>query len=391
MRIAFYTTTILEHGGGLEKYLTEAAKNLSDLSDFQVDVITMDNEFTEKIAKILGFYYFKKIDKSLLYKESLQLIMKRLGKAGYHKCKNFKELKKKLNEYDIVYSKNELLEAFILKFLVGYRNLPPIVFGCHTPVYYPVADSFHSKLHNFLYNGFVYKWLANGVKAFHVANDFDKKLLADIFPKRNIFMIHNPFNFLQFDKNLKEHLYDFKFDKTKCNILWIARLTEQKGVLSLVNIVNKINKTSVKEGIVFNIIGSGQLENEIVKLKEKWDNVNWFGYVEYRYLPSIYTNNNIFISTSKWESLPFNILEAQAVGLPVVAFDIPGPQDIITDTETGFLVGDEQEFCSAIEKIVNGEKEFNAENIEDSVKRVFNPKDIYIKLVMMFVTVLEKK
>lgn len=391
MKIAFYTTTILEHGGGLEKYLIETAKNISDLQDIQVDVITMDNQFSERLLKILGFYYFKKVDKVLLYKESFDAITERLGSAHYYKCKNFKDLKKKLSEYDIVYSKNELLESFILKFLVGYRNLPPIVFGCHTPVYYPVADSFHSKLHNFLYNGFIYKWLASGVRAFHVANDFDKKLLAGIFPKRDVFLTHNPFNFSQFDENLKAHVYDFKFDVSKKNILWIARLTEQKGVMSLIKIIDEFNKTALKEKVIFNIVGSGQLENEIVKLKEKWDNVNWFGYVEYRYLPSIYDRNDIFISTSKWESLPFNILEAQAIGLPVIAFDIPGPQDIIIDGKTGILVEDEQEFHDAIEKTVNGEGVFNTDQIKISTRQTFDPKDIYTELSAMFTAVLKKK
>lgn len=390
MKIALYATTILELGGGLEKYLIETAKNLSELPDVRVDVITMDDECTKKIEACLGFYYFRKSNKSI-YKEKIENIIDRIGKAHYYKCKNFEELKKRLSEYDVVYSKNELLEAFILKFFIKYKNIPPVIFGCHTPVYYPVTDSLYSKLHNFLYNGFIYKWLANGVKAFHVANAFDKILLEKIFSGKTVFKIYNPFNFLQFDQNMKEYVYDFKFDTSKSNILWIARLTEQKGVMSLIKIIDEINKTDMKEKIVFNIVGNGQLESEIGKLKKKWDNVNWFGYVEYCYLPSIYSQNDIFISTSKWESLPFNILEAQAIGLPVIAFDIPGPQDIIIDEKTGFLVKDEQEFRDKIIKIVSGEKKFDKNEIMNIIKQVFNPKDIYIKLSAMFVAVLEKK
>lgn len=390
MKIAFYATTILELGGGLEKYLIETANNLSEFPDLQVDIITMDDECTKKIEACLGFYYFRKSNKSI-YKEKIENIIDRIGKARYYKCKSFKELKKKLSEYDVVYSKNELLEAFILKFFIGYKNIPPVIFGCHTPVYYPVTSSLQSKLHNFLYIGFTYKWLASGVKAFHVANASDKILLEKTFPGKAVFKIHNPFNFLQFDQNLKGHIYDFKFDISKSNILWIARLTEQKGVLSLVKIIDDINRTDLREKVVFNVVGSGQLEEEITQLKGKWGNVNWFGYVEYRYLPSIYSKNDIFISTSKWESLPFNILEAQAIGLPVIAFDIPGPQDIITNGETGFLVKNEQEFYDMIEKIVSGAKKFNADEIKNITRQIFNPRDIYTELSVMFATVLEKK
>jgi glycosyltransferase involved in cell wall biosynthesis len=390
MRIAFYTTTMLEHGGGLEKYLIETAKNLSEFPDAQVDVITMDNKFTERVANILGFYYFKKIDKALLYKENLDAITERLGNSRYYKRASFKQLSEKLNEYDVIYSKNELLEAFILKFFVGYRNLPPIIFGCHTPVFYPETTSLQSKLHNFLYNGFVYKWLANGVRSFHVANDFDKRLLSGIFPKRNVFMIHNPFNFTQFNENLEKNTYDFQFDASKCNILWIARLTEQKGVSALVNIVEKINTKNGKDKVVFNIVGNGQMDADVAKLAEKWDNVNWLGYVEYRYLPSIYNRNDLFISTSKWESLPFNILEAQSIGLPAIAFDIPGPQDIIRDGSTGFLVKNEDEFCERIFEISDSGKKFDTDEITLSIRKSFDPKDIYAQLFSMLQSVLEK-
>lgn len=391
MKVAFYTTTILEHGGGLEKYLIETANGLSALTDFQVDIFTMDDEFTEKIARYLSFYYFKKVNKEELYKEKLEAISHKLGNAKYIKCKNFKDLKRKLNEYDIVYSKNELLEAFILKFFIGYKKMPPVVFGCHTPIFYPVANSLHAKIHNFLYNGFIYKWLASGVKAFHVANNSDKELLEKTFPYKKVFRIYNPFNVLQFEQNLRQHSYDFNWDRSKYNVLWIARLTEQKGVSSLIDIVNLINKTPYKDKIVFNIFGSGPLGDSVSVLKKGWDNVNWFGHVEYRYLPSIYTNNDIFISTSKWESLPFNILEAQACGIPAIAFDIPGPQDIITNGKTGFLVDSEQEFCDKVLAAAEGEEKFEKNSITKSIERIFNPKDIYLEISEMFRFIVEKK
>lgn len=385
MKIAFHMTTMLEHGGGLEKYLIETAKSFAELPNIKADVVTMDDNFTYKIADLLSFYYLKKIKRKSLHNEALTTIMQRLGKANYYKCKNLKELKKKLNQYDVIYSKNELLEAFILKFCLGYKNIPPVIFGCHTPVHYPVAASIHSKLHNFLYNGFVYQWLASGVKAFHVTNNFDKELLEKLFPKRKVFKIYNPFNLTQFDQNLKRHSYDFQWDKSKCNILWIARLTEQKGVASLVKIINYINKTPWKEKIIFNILGNGPLENKVISLKKKWDNINRFGYVEYQYLPSIYKENDLFISTSKWECFPYNILEAQTEGIPVIAFNIPGPQDIIENKITGFLVDNENDFVQKIISLLNGDKKISKERIVKNTINKFNPKKIYIELKKMFI------
>jgi glycosyltransferase involved in cell wall biosynthesis len=237
----------------------------------------------------------------------------------------------------------------------------------------------------------VYKWLASGVRMFHTTNEFDKKLLERLFPLRRVFKIYNPFNSLQFAENFKTYNFKFIFDASKYNILWIARLTEQKGVKALIRIVDAVNKLGLHKKVVFNIIGNGDLENEIIQLKDRWDNVNWFGYVEYRYLPGIYHRNNLFISTSKWEAFGLNILEAQAVGLPAIAFDIPGPQDIIANDTSGFLVHDESEFFEKIEEVVDGRKEFDSYEIANSINHVFDPLVIYSELKGMFETMIEAK
>ncbi|MBR2203629.1 MAG: glycosyltransferase [Prevotella sp.] len=64
---------------------------------------------------------------------------------------------------------------------------------------------------------------------------------------------------------------------------------------------------------------------------------------------SAYAGGSIFVLTSNAEGMPMTLLEAQQMGLPVVAFDCPyGPADIIMDGETGYLIpltvnGSEQE------------------------------------------------
>ena len=47
---------------------------------------------------------------------------------------------------------------------------------------------------------------------------------------------------------------------------------------------------------------------------------------------------DIFASSSLWEGLPTVILEAMACGVPVVATDIPGTNELVTDEHDGLLV-----------------------------------------------------
>ena len=54
-----------------------------------------------------------------------------------------------------------------------------------------------------------------------------------------------------------------------------------------------------------------------------------------------YLNASVFVMTSRTEGLPMVLLEAQACGLPIVAFDCEtGPSEIVTNGENGYLIAD---------------------------------------------------
>lgn len=64
---------------------------------------------------------------------------------------------------------------------------------------------------------------------------------------------------------------------------------------------------------------------------------------------------DVLLSTSAYEGQSNTILEGMAAGVPVVASDIPGTRDLITDGETGFLapVGDRAEFAGEVYRLLN--------------------------------------
>jgi glycosyltransferase involved in cell wall biosynthesis len=72
-------------------------------------------------------------------------------------------------------------------------------------------------------------------------------------------------------------------------------------------------------------------------LKLKYPDVFFTGYVPHDKLKLWYNEADLFIFPSKFDTFGLVILEAMACGLPVAAYDVPSPKDIIQDGVTGIL------------------------------------------------------
>jgi|SRR5882724_2942798 len=66
------------------------------------------------------------------------------------------------------------------------------------------------------------------------------------------------------------------------------------------------------------------------------DRVIFPGYQEH--LPPFYRSFDIFLMSSRREGLPNSILEAMALGLPVVTTDVAGTKELVINGETGFVL-----------------------------------------------------
>ncbi|NJL97294.1 glycosyltransferase family 4 protein [Candidatus Gracilibacteria bacterium] len=275
MKICFFKIPVQELGGGLENYFSQTASYFSKNYTGEFDIITLDKNTTQKLENFLQFYYFKK-EKNFINKENIKQIKKSILPAKYFQAKNKKELITLFNKYDLIYCKNEILEALYLNFFVGFKNIPPVLFGVHTPLIYPLANSIHSKLHNLMYGGYLYKFVTRQVKAFHVLNSFDKKNIHRIHPKKITKLIHNPFDSKNFRNLSKKVSKQIIFNSTKINILWVGRFTDQKGVNDIKSIIEKINQSEYLEGKVdWNFVGEGEKKYIITSLSKKFTNIKY--------------------------------------------------------------------------------------------------------------------
>ncbi len=119
----------------------------------------------------------------------------------------------------------------------------------------------------------------------------------------------------------------------------VARLEKRKGHKFLIDAFKNIVKKQKNSHIKLLIIGEGNkkeyLENYVKELN-LGDKVIFTGYRED--VEELMAVMNIFVLTSLREGLPRVLVQAAAVGMPSVAFNVDGVSEIIKDNYNGFLV-----------------------------------------------------
>ena len=83
--------------------------------------------------------------------------------------------------------------------------------------------------------------------------------------------------------------------------------------------------------------------------------VRFAGFLDMQQKASLGNECDIFINTNHVDNMPVAIVEACAMGLPVVATDVGGIKDLLTDGETALLVpdNDDEAMVRAIKRLLN--------------------------------------
>ncbi|VVE67282.1 glycosyl transferase [Pandoraea captiosa] len=122
--------------------------------------------------------------------------------------------------------------------------------------------------------------------------------------------------------------------------LLIARLLRDKGVLEYVEAARAIR--AAMPHVVFQILGAADVENPTAISRAEVDDWQREGVIDYLgttgdVRPFI-ANAHCVVLPSYREGLSRTLLEAAAMGRPLVATDVPGCRDVIDDGVTGYLV-----------------------------------------------------
>jgi phosphatidylinositol alpha-mannosyltransferase len=142
----------------------------------------------------------------------------------------------------------------------------------------------------------------------------------------------------------------------KFNILFVGRFERRKGAKYLLRAIPLIREQHPETRFIF--VGEGQQRRELQHFTEQngWPDVPFPGYVSERDLPRYYASADLFCSPATGgESMGIVLLEAMAMGLPIVASNIPGYAAVISPSQDGLLTmpRDHVELAAAINLLLD--------------------------------------
>lgn len=163
--------------------------------------------------------------------------------------------------------------------------------------------------------------------------------------------VYNGFNPLIFNDELDDNR-----EEGLVRILFAGNIIELKGIRNLIHAYCQLY-CKFTEPTELWIFGRGKLEKEMRELVKQYDmeeHVTFKGYVTSELLAQGMKKSDIFVMPSTDEALGCVYLEAMACGLPCIACQGQGIEEII-DVQTGMLIspGALDELKDALENLVN--------------------------------------
>ncbi|MFL0810266.1 MAG: glycosyltransferase [Agarilytica sp.] len=175
-------------------------------------------------------------------------------------------------------------------------------------------------------------------------------------------------------------------------LVYVGRLDAEKGVPILFESLAELKRREVDVSLT--LLGDGQdrgfLENLAVEMHID-DRVEFKGFVDQSTIAATLNESDIFVLPSFAEGIPVSLMEAMAIGIPVIATYVGGVAELVIDGETGQVVypsdkmgladaiqryAEDQKYCLEVSRSARKkvENEFNIEDQVDKLAQHFSAK-----------------
>lgn len=225
-----------------------------------------------------------------------------------------------------------------------------------------------------------------------VLGDKWNKIIKEMEPRSKTVVLNNTVALPKLTDNSSD-------EKGIINVLFLGVLVKRKGVIDLLNAVERLNRDGVLEkyNVRFKIGGTGQEEDSLknfIATHGLSDFVEFLGWVSGENKEKFLSDSQIFTLPSYNEGLPISILEAISSGLPIVSTDVGSVNEAVINDYNGYLVepGNIDGLKNSLEKIIvdkNLRFKFS-KNARRLAEDRFNDKDYYEKITNTYKSLLKK-
>lgn len=135
--------------------------------------------------------------------------------------------------------------------------------------------------------------------------------------------------------------------------LYVGRIAIEKNLEAFLDM--KWNGSKI-------IVGDGPIRTE---LEKKYPDAYFVGKKVKHELADYYRSSDVFVFPSKTDTFGIVLIEALACGLPIAAYNVMGPKDIITNKQLGILTEDNLS-KAAQDALTHGNKDICAAYVEEN-------------------------
>lgn len=348
MRI-LYCIPWLYNPGGMEKVLTTKVNYLADVLDYEITVVTTDQESKP--------VYFDLSPKVKLVHLQLDRSEQKL-QAGFIKRKLYQAALRRryrslLNDYLQVHKQD-----FVISMVMGdeFWFLPDLKDGSQKIAELHFSTTYYNEIYQYKQLSGIKRWWRKRQQKqfFRRASDYKNFV---VLTKKDLEIWQNNLDNLIQIYNPIDKVFSLRPNYKLNKAIAMGRLAPEKDFSTLIDIWHKIRPEFPEWQL--SIYGAGQQEQE---LKSKIKELDLEGYVgihtPVNNVAQLFNEHSLFLMTSISEGQGLALLEAQASGLPAIAFDCPnGPREIITNEENGYLIplGDKSKYETALRQLLKNE------------------------------------
>ena len=158
--------------------------------------------------------------------------------------------------------------------------------------------------------------------------------------------------------DLKEYYYSEPEEHPKIVCLFPARILKDKGVIEFIQAAMLL-EDEYKGKVKFILAGDCDEENPAVLHETELKQMLIPGYVEWigyqKQMIPVYSESDIVVLPSYREGLPKSLIEACAIGRPIVTTDAIGCRECVIDGDNGYLVPikDSKSIATSLKKLID--------------------------------------